>query len=233
MTLPSNTFSSPAPSAAGWTCVLFDLDGTITDSAPGIIGSLAEMFQTLGLAVPSEKELMKYVGPPLLDGFRELAGMTEEEALRAADIYREIAVDNASDLADNSVFPGMPETLEALHDAGVPTAVATSKPEWRARNILDHFGLAELFTQIVGASRDEKLSAKADVVAEALRRLRSAGTDLRRAVMVGDRSFDVAGAAANDLPSILVGWGYGLPAEAVGTIARVETPAELTRLLLG
>jgi phosphoglycolate phosphatase len=191
------------------------------------------MFRTLGMQVPSPKELMKYVGPPLLDAFRDFAGMDEAEALNAATIYRTIAIDNASDVMNNSVFPGIPGALADLRTAGLPLGVATSKPEWRARNILDHFELTSYFAHIAGASRDETLSAKADVVAEVLRRLRADGADLSRTVMVGDRSFDVEGATANNLPSILVGWGYGSLAEAAGTIARVDTPSELTALLLG
>jgi phosphoglycolate phosphatase len=214
-----------------WTCVLFDLDGTITDSAPGITKSIAATLETLGRPIPSPAELVEYVGPPLLDSFRDFAHMTEAEAREALAIYRTSY--HADGAFDSAVFPGVRGVLKRLKDAGIPLAVATSKPELQAIRILDHFGLTEFFDVICGASEDESRSAKGDVVAEALRRLTEQGVDLSQTVMVGDRSHDVAGASEHGLPAILVEWGYGSPAEAAGAIAVVHSADQLSALLLG
>ncbi|NQX05870.1 HAD hydrolase-like protein [Rathayibacter sp. VKM Ac-2856] len=215
---------------ATWTCILFDLDGTITDSAPGITGTLADTFVELGRPVPTPAELLAYVGPPLLDAFRELGGMSVEESQAALVVYRRRY--NAGGLFDSSVYPGLPELLASIAAAGVPLSLATSKPESAARRILEHYGLAQHFTVICGASEDEVRSAKADVVEEALRRLREIGVDLSTPVMVGDREHDVLGAAAHGVPTIMVEWGYGSPIEAVGTIAVASGADELRALLL-
>jgi phosphoglycolate phosphatase len=214
-----------------WTCVLFDLDGTLTDSAPGITASLARMFETLGQPVPSPAQLVEYVGPPLLDSLMAFGGMTEPAARNALDVYR---ADYASHGAfDSAVFPGIRGLLQRLNAAGIPLALATSKPELQATRILEHFGLAQYFDVITGATEDESRSAKADVVQEALRRLNEQGVDLEHTVMVGDRQYDVEGAAAHGLPTILVEWGYGSPAEAAGAIAVVHSADQLSSLLLG
>jgi phosphoglycolate phosphatase len=214
-----------------WTAILFDLDGTITDSAPGITRSLASMFEHLGLPVPGPAELLRYVGPPILDSFRDLAGFTAEEAQHALEVYRIPYLKHG--LYESAVYEGVPEVLAAIHASGVPLSTATSKPETPAKLILHHFELAQYFDHITGASDDEVRSAKADVVAEALRRLDAAGADISNPVMVGDREHDVKGAAANGVPTIFVDWGYGSPAEQVGAIAVAKEPSELHELLLG
>jgi len=214
-----------------YTAILFDLDGTIVDSAPGITATLAYTFEQMGLPIPTPSELVAYVGPPILDSFRDRAGFTREQAQRALEIYRpqylETGVYNAT------VYEGVPAVLRAIHSAGVPLSLATSKPELPATLILEHFGLAAQFDIITGASADEVRSAKADVVAEALVRLAAIGADLSNPVMVGDREHDVHGAAAHGIPTIFVEWGYGSPAEQAGTVASVSAAEELQKLLLG
>ena len=214
-----------------YSAILFDLDGTIVDSAPGITATLAYTFEQMGLPIPTPSELVAYVGPPILDSFRDRAGFTPEQAQHALEIYRpqylETGVYNAT------VYDGLPGVLRAIHSAGVPLSLATSKPELPATLILEHFGLASQFDIITGASADEVRSAKADVVAEALVRLEAFGADLSNPVMVGDREHDVHGAAAHGIPTIFVEWGYGSPAEQAGTVASVSTAEELQRLLLG
>jgi phosphoglycolate phosphatase len=214
-----------------WSAILFDLDGTITDSAPAITSSLARTFATLGRPVPSAAELLAYVGPPLLAAFREYAGMTPAEADEALKVYRTDYQGPAS--LDTAVYPGVAGLLERIHQAGIPLALATSKPENTAIKILEHFELAQYFTVMVGASEDETRSAKADIVAEALVRLHAAGADVSSPVMVGDRGYDAEGAAANGVPAILVEWGYGSPAEAAAATAVVHSSDQLARLLLG
>lgn len=211
-----------------WSCILFDLDGTITDSAPGITASLARMFADLHLPVPSPAELVSYVGPPILDSFRKFAGFDPELSARALGLYRE---HYKQGVFDSTVYPGIPQVLRSLHQAGFPLSLATSKPERLARVVLEHFGLDRYFTIITGASDDESRSTKADVVAEALRRFRLLDVDVVRPVLVGDRSYDVAGAAEHGVPTIFAGWGYGSPAEQIGSIAVVERVEQLIPLL--
>jgi phosphoglycolate phosphatase len=214
-----------------WTCILFDLDGTILDSAPGITSTLAWTFEKLGKPVPPPGKLLEYVGPPLLDSFQDLAGLEPTEAARTLEVYRERYLDYGA--LDSTVFPGIAALLRDIHDSPIPLSLATSKPELPATLMLNHFTLATTFDVITGASEDEVRSRKADVVAEALRRLRLIGADTSRPVMVGDRHHDIVGAAEHGVPTIFVTWGYGSPAEQVGAIAVVDTPDELRSLLLG
>ena len=214
---------------APFTAILFDLDGTIVDSAPGITSSLAKTFVTLGLPVPSPSELVAFVGPPILDAFRDLFGFDSQQSQEALTIYRGHYL--AEGVFDAKVYPGIEDVLAAIHASDVPLSLATSKPEYPAKLVLEHFGLLKYFDVITGASEDEVRSAKADVVAEALERLDSFGADLSNPIMVGDRHHDVIGAAAHDVPTIFVRWGYGSPVEEVGAIASVDTPAELQALL--
>ncbi len=214
-----------------WSCVLFDLDGTITDSAPGITKSISRTLEAMGLPIPSPAELVEYVGPPLLDSFRDFAHMDEATALEALAIYRTSYHEDGA--FDSAVFPGIRGLLTRLDEAGVPLAITTSKPERQAKRILDHFELSQYFQVITGATEDESRSAKGDVIAEALRRLTDLNVDLSQTVLVGDRSHDVEGAREHGLPTILVEWGYGSPAEAAGAIAVVHSTDQLSSLLLG
>ncbi|MEZ5189708.1 MAG: HAD hydrolase-like protein [Schumannella sp.] len=208
-----------------YTAVLFDLDGTIVDSAPGITASLATMFEDMGLPVPPAEQLRRYVGPPMLDAFRDLAGFDEETAVRALAIYRPIYREHG--VLDATLYPGLDRTVWEIHDSDLVLSLATSKPETPARMVLKHFGLLPAFDELAGASDDEVRSKKADVVAEALRRLSADGADLSRPVMVGDRSIDVQGAAEHGIPTIFVSWGYGPPEEQAGALAVVDNADEL------
>jgi phosphoglycolate phosphatase len=216
---------------APFTCTLFDLDGTIVDSAPGITASLAWTLEQLGLAIPSPVELLEWVGPPILDSFRDRLGITGVHAERALALYRSHYLTNGA--LDSAVYPGIPDLLRTIRDSGLALSLATSKPESLARTILETNGLDDCFDYITGASEDEVLSAKADVVAEALRRLTAGGFDVSNPVMVGDRHYDVLGAAQNGVPTIFVEWGYGGAAEQVGTIAVAPDAPALQKLLLG
>lgn len=212
-----------------WTAFLFDLDGTIIDSAPGITASLAWTFEALGRPIPTPVELLAFVGPPILDSFRDLIGMTVAESEHALDVYRPHYLEHG--VFDSSVYPGIEALLKRIQASGIPISLATSKPETPARAALDFYDLTKYFTVITGASDDEVRSSKADVVAEAIIRLTALDADLSRAVMVGDREHDVKGAATNGIPTIFVEWGYGSKAEEVGTVG-VASTAEALELLL-
>ena len=212
-----------------YTAVLLDLDGTIVDSASGITDSLAHTYEQLGLPVPSPAKMLEWVGPPIMDSFRDLAGLDPEESQVALEIYRDHYLSSGNAFAP--AYSAIVDVLRAIADAGIPLSLATSKPEATARAMLDSLGIVDLFTEITGSSHDETRSRKADVVAEALRRLAADGADVSRAVMVGDRRHDIEGAAEHDVPTIFVTWGYGAPEETVGAIAVVDTPAELLAAL--
>lgn len=214
-----------------YTCVLFDLDGTIADSAPGITACLAQTFERLGRPIPSPTELLTYVGPPILESFEQLAGMTPVEAHQALAIYRELYLDHG--VSNVTIYPGVADVLRAIHDSPVGLSLATSKPESLARIALTALDVIQYLDVLTGASEDELRSAKADVVKLALERLRAFGVDTSRPVMVGDRSYDVEGAAEHGVPTVFVEWGYGSVAEQVGTVGVASTAAELQELVLG
>ncbi len=225
---------SPPPEAdpsRSWSVVLFDLDGTLIDSAAGIVDRIRDTLVRMGEKVPSDHDLLSLVGPPLREAFIEL-GMTPERADTAVALQRSIAAE-AGPWAGAAPYPGTIGLLEDLKAAGIPTGLATSKGMRQTQQILEHFQMDELLTVVVGASDDDMLSAKADIVAEALRRLAAIGVDLNTPVLVGDRGYDVVGAAAHNVPAILVEWGYGSPAEAEGALATVHSVDQLRELLLG
>lgn len=211
-----------------YTTVLVDLDGTILDSAPGITRTLAVALEQLGLPVPPPARLLEFVGPPILDGLRDIVGVEGRDARRVLDRYR--AHYRSSGALDATPYPGIREALEQLGRLA-PLAVATSKPESTAIRILEHFDLASCFAVIAGASDDESRSEKADVITRALALLAERGVDIGRPVMIGDRVHDVAGAAAHGIPTVVAGWGYGAPEEAVGAIAVASAPADLPDLV--
>jgi len=213
-----------------FTAILFDLDGTIVDSAPGITASLAYTLEQLGRPIPAPTELLEWVGPPILDSFRDRLGITGAEADAALVIYRTHYLANGA--LDSALYPGVTNVLRAIRDSDAALSLATSKPESLARRILEVNGLVDCFDYITGASEDEVRSAKADVVAEALRRLTDGGFDISAPVLVGDRHYDVLGAAENGVPTIFVEWGYGGVAEQVGTIAVAADAPALQTLLL-
>ena len=211
-----------------YTTVLVDLDGTIMDSAPGIIRTLSVALEELGLPVPPPARLIEFVGPPILDGLRDVAGLDAADSQRVLERYRTHY--RSTGAFEAEPFDGIRAALEDL-GRRAPLAIATSKPETTATRILEHFGFAPLFTVIAGASEDESRSEKADVITRALELLAEAGVDVSRPVMIGDRIHDVEGAAAHGIPTIVAGWGYGAPEETAGAIAIAATPAELPALV--
>ncbi|ROR93979.1 phosphoglycolate phosphatase [Salana multivorans] len=214
--------------------VLLDLDGTLTDSAPGIMASAAAAFDALGLARPTPDELRSFVGPPLPVSMRAL-GVPPERLSEAVRAYR--ASFAAGNMWDNRVYDGIPEQLGLLRAAGCTLAVATSKPEVYARPICERFGLTARVDRVYGAPLDDVPSSKASVIAHSLAdlRRRELVPDAERILMVGDRHHDVEGAREHDIDCLGVGWGYavlGELADAVGIVPRVDdlAAAVLARL---
>jgi phosphoglycolate phosphatase len=208
--------------------VLFDLDGTLTDSKPGIQRSARYAIDRLNetgpaVAPPSQADLDAIIGPPLRDGFLRFVDKNRIEQMLA--FYRERY--DTIGAYENAVYPGIPEQLAALRAAGYRLLVATSKFEGAARDILAHFDLAKYFDAIFGATADGARAHKPDLLAYALQ---DQQVDSRRAVMIGDRKFDVAGALEVGIVPIGVLWGYGSREElsTAGARALIETPAEIT-----
>ena len=193
--------------------ILFDLDGTLTDSAPGILNSVRYGCRRIGIPVPDEATLRRFLGPPLIDSFREYFP--------------------DKGLFENEVYPGIPALLADLHARGCQLVLATSKPEEYARRIMEHFDLAQYFTAICGATLDETRTDKAEVIAYALDTIGL--TDKTGVVMVGDREHDVIGAKKNALPCIGALYGYGTREElqSAGAAAIADTAEDLHKLLLG
>jgi HAD superfamily hydrolase (TIGR01549 family) len=182
--------------------VIFDLDGTLTDSAAGVIASFRHALLTIGMTVPDGDLDSRIVGPPMHVTLQEMGLGEHADAAIAA--YRADYVSRGWSM--NRPYAGIPELLADLQVSGVRLAVATSKAEPTARRILAHFGLERHFEVIAGASLDGTRSSKADVLAHALTQLAPLP---ERVVMVGDRSHDVEGAATHGIGTIVVGWGYG------------------------
>ncbi len=206
--------------------ILFDLDGTLTDSGEGIIKSSAMVLEKYGLPVPSYEEMRVFVGPPLHETFHKF-GVPKEKCDDAVELYR--VRYNTVGLFENFPYPGIRELLEALKAQGHRLFVATSKPEEMSVRILEHFDLAKYFEIIAGATLDRSRLEKSDVIAYLLQQAGS----VENCIMIGDTVFDVVGAAAHKIPTIGVAWGYGKVEDMknAGAMAIAETPEQLLELL--
>ena len=200
--------------------ILFDLDGTITDSGSGIMRSILYATEQLGWPAPSEETLRSFIGPP-----------SAEAAQQAVGHYR--AYYQRKGMFENHVYPGIPEVLTRLKEAGAKLYIATSKPEEFAKKIITHFDLDRYFTGIYGASMDGHRSKKADVIQYALTEAQLAPTK-EAIIMVGDRNHDILGAQQNGLDSIGVLYGFGEETELqeAGATFLVQSPKDLGAILL-
>ena len=207
-------------------CIFFDLDGTLTDAGEGIMNCAELALRHFGLPVPPRDEMRVFVGPPLHDTFMRF-GVPADKADEAVAVYRSRYVPIGK--FENYPYPGIREMLETLRSHGHRLFVATSKPEGVSIEILKHFGLADYFEIICGASLDTNRIHKADVIAYLLQRIGGG----ENAIMVGDTAFDILGAAAHSIPAIGVAWGYGKIQDMreAGAVAIAETVPELLNLL--
>lgn len=185
--------------------ILFDLDGTLTDSGLGITNSVKYALDKYGIEVNDRSELFRFIGPPLVDSFQMFYGFSPEKALEITHVYREYY--SVKGIFENEVYEGIEELLGKLRNAGKKLLVATSKPEPFAIKILDHFGLSQYFEYIAGSNMNETRSTKSEVIEYALE---SCGmSDMSKVLMVGDREHDVIGAKKIGINSLGVLWGYG------------------------
>ena len=185
--------------------VLFDLDGTLTDSEEGILNSIEYMLKVYGIPAGDRESLRPWLGPPLKESLMKYCGFEEKKALEAVEKYREYY--DRQGIIENQVYPGIPKLLSDLKEQGYVVALATSKPETAAVRVLKHFGLDQAFTFIGGATLDDSRVKKGDVIRYVLKALKV--ERLEEAVMVGDREHDVYGAKENGLEVIGVLYGYG------------------------
>ena len=205
--------------------ILVDLDGTLVDPKPGLIGSVQYALRKLGHPVPSADELLWLIGPPFRVSFPKLLG-SPERVEEAIGYYRESYLNGG--MYDAVVYDGVPEALDALRGGGHRLFVATSKPHRYARPILERFGLDRHFVAICGPELDGTNDHKADLIAHMMAR------EVVRpltAIMIGDRAFDVLAAARHRIPTVGVTWGYGSAEElaAAGAAALCHSPDTLAR----
>ena len=210
--------------------LFFDLDGTLTDPAEGITKSVAYALDKFGIHVADRSELYCFIGPTLYDSFRRYCGLSDEDANRAVEYYREyFRVDG---IFDNKVYDGIPELLKKLKSAGKKLVLATSKPEEFARRIMDKFELAQYFEHIAGATFDGTISKKSEVIEYAIK---GAGvSDKSSVLMIGDRENDILGAkkAGVDSMGVLFGYGSRQELEDAGPTYIAETIEDIGKMLI-
>ena len=205
--------------------VLFDLDGTITDSGAGIMNAIRYAVKKYGLAEPEEAVLRSFIGPPLKEQFRKVFSLSEEEGRRMVSLYREY-------YGEKGIFENRVDTLKK---AGIRILMATSKPEKYAELIADHFDFAKYFELIGGACLDGTRTVKEEVIEYVLETCGIPKEERKYTVMVGDRSHDITGAKKCGLHSIGVLYGYGSreELEASGAERIADTPGAAADMILG
>lgn len=212
--------------------ILFDLDGTLTDSQEGITKSAAYAMEKLGYPVPDAATLTKFVGPPLVYSFMEYGGMDRETAARAVDAFRERY--HVTGMFENAAVPGCPELLARLKDRGYVLALASSKLQMLCDQIVERFGYLPSLDLVAG-SLDDGSEPKSAVIQRVLDRFGITEEKKCQVLMVGDRKFDVEGAKDRGIDCVGVEFcRYAEPGEleAAGAVAVVETVEELERFIL-
>lgn len=211
--------------------ILFDLDGTLTDSKEGILNCLRYAFEKLGEPVPTESVLIQFIGPPLQDSYMRFCGFDEAKAIRGIELFRERYAPIGK--FENAAAPGMAELCARLKTAGYVLALSSSKPEEMCVPICEKFGFAPSLTTIVGSPPVGDWE-KADVIRETFRRLGVSEADKPTVLMVGDRKFDVLGARDCGIDCVGVEFfGYAAPGELAeaGAVAVVRTAEELEQFI--
>ncbi len=209
--------------------ILFDLDGTLTDAAPGITNSVKYALSKFGIDETDDNKLRKFLGPPLISSFMEFYGFSKEKAQKAVEYYREYFVPHG--IFENEVYSGIPKLLQKLKADGKTLIIATSKPETFAVQIAEHFEIDSYFDLIAGSNLDNTRSKKAQVIEYALETLGI--LDRAHAVMIGDREHDIKGAKKTGLRSIGVLYGYASPGELekAGADFTANSPEELYTII--
>lgn len=209
--------------------VLFDLDGTLIESAKSVEVSLAYAMRELSLPCPDLSDYTRYVGPPLEDTMRGMCAVPEELILRAMAIYRDYYDEEGQ--KTNRLFDGVAEMLSVLRERGRKLAVCTSKNEPVAEMVCEKLGLSPYLDAICGSTLDGSRKAKADIIPYALRTLGC--EEKAKALMVGDTHFDARGAQLAGIDFLGVTYGYGTvkSMKACGAIGFADSPLEILALL--
>ena len=212
-----------------YTAVLWDLDGTIVDSGPGIFDSFRKTFEALGQEQPTDETLRTFIGPPMRETFGSILGYGPELTDRALAVYREFY--HAGGATNALPYPGVIDLIAASKVAGPANSLATSKAYRGAVVVGEHFDFLKHFDFLGTADFDANRFHKSDVVAYALNGLREQGADLSRVILIGDRIHDIEGARDHGLEVALVKWGYGNPDEWALADHVVGDAKELAALL--
>lgn len=212
-----------------YTHLFLDLDGTLSDSAPGIVRSAQYALEAFGIHVDNLDDLLCFVGPPLEESFQEFYHLTPSQADEAVKVYRRRY--EKIGVYENALYPGIPQFLDKARQTGKVLMVATSKPQRMADLVLSHFGIADRFA-FVGGREDSSRRTKEEVIRYVMKE--NGLTRTEDIVMIGDRKHDVLGAKAVGLDSVGVLYGYGSRDEfqAAGATYIVDTLKELEELLL-
>lgn len=208
--------------------VFFDWDGTVADTRPGIFNSVRYATEKLGLPDKADEDLQYFIGPPLYDGFEHVYGVDSELAVTLTDTYRVYYRDKG--IYECSIYDGVGDLLVSLRNAGIKTAVVSSKPKEFLDRLVEHYDLTDYFDAVVGPAMDNHNSNKTVLVNTALKEMMLLPSS---AAMVGDRHFDMEGAKAAGVTAIGVLYGYGEEAElqAAGANFICPTVKDLKNLL--
>lgn len=209
--------------------ILFDLDGTLIDSSEGIIKSVLYTLDFYGIKEPDTAKLYQFIGPPLSESFEKYYGFSPEKAYEAVQKYRERY--NTTGIFECSMYPGVEACIRRLKAQGYRIGMASSKPEESCRRILEHFGILELFDDVVGATFDGRRDKKSEILEEVMRRWSSIPRE--EMCLIGDTMFDVNGAKQLGIPCLAVSFGFGDVEEMkqAGVIAVCDAMEDLPELL--
>ena len=213
--------------------VLFDLDGTVSASAEGIRMSLEYALDTLNVPKPDLDDYTLYIGPPLIDTFRNLCGLDAETSERGAAIYRDYYEKEGK--YHNRVYPGIKEVVFALREKGIKTAICTSKQKPVADGVAEFLGITDWFDEVVGSTLDNTIKDKKDLIPYALTKLGgNIESDREQTLMLGDSRFDAIGARLCGVDFIGVSYGYGSVDEMKeqGAVAIVDSPEEILKYIV-
>ena len=211
--------------------ILFDLDGTLTDSGEGITKSVQYALSKFGIEEPELEKLRKFIGPPLIDSFENYYGFSREDAIKARNIYKERYLPIG--WMENRLYDGIEEVLDELQKTGIMMGVATSKPEDVAEKVLEYFELKKYFSVICAAPNNGLNGEKPGRIRAAIEEARALGCEAKNVIMVGDTRFDVLGAHECGIPCVGVTWGFCVEGEfeAYGTEYIVDTMEGLLNVL--
>jgi phosphoglycolate phosphatase len=213
-----------------YTTILWDLDGTIINSSPGVFESFNHTFKAIGMPELTPAQMKPFMGPPLRTTFGKILGMNHDETEEALAVYRDFYLKQGGAL-NCHLYPGVIETIQKSKAAGLTNSLATSKAERGTKLVGEHFDFLKYFDVLGTASNDETRNTKADVITYAISELQKINADLSKVILIGDRIHDVEGAREHDIEVCLVKWGFGYEEEWAEADHLVSNTEELEELL--